>query len=62
VHALNKSMNKALDDPAVHQRLQDLGLEIAPPDQRTPEYLAKFVPEEIARWSKVVRAAGIIPN
>jgi tripartite-type tricarboxylate transporter receptor subunit TctC len=62
VHALNKSMNKALDDPTVHQRLQDLGLEIAPPDQRTPEYLAKFVPEEIARWSKVVRAAGIIPN
>jgi tripartite-type tricarboxylate transporter receptor subunit TctC len=55
-------MSEALDDPAVHRQLQDLGLEIAPPDERTPEYLAKFVPEEIARWSKVVRAAGITPN
>ncbi len=62
VGKLNKAMSDALDDSAVHQRLQDLGLEIAPPDQRTPEYLAKFVPEEIARWSKVVRAAGIKPN
>jgi tripartite-type tricarboxylate transporter receptor subunit TctC len=62
VRKLNKAMSDALDDPAVHRRLQDLGLEIAPPDQRTPEYLAKFVPEEIARWSKVVRAAGITPD
>jgi tripartite-type tricarboxylate transporter receptor subunit TctC len=39
-----------------------IGLEIAPPARRTPEYLAKFVPEEIAHWSKVIRAAGIVPN
>jgi tripartite-type tricarboxylate transporter receptor subunit TctC len=62
VGKLNKAMNDTLDDPAVHQRLQELGLEIASPDRRTPEYLAKFVPQEIARWSKVVRAAGITPN
>ena len=55
-------MSDALDDPAVHRRLQDLGLKIAPPDECTPEYLAKFVPGEIARWTKVVRAAGITPN
>jgi tripartite-type tricarboxylate transporter receptor subunit TctC len=30
-----------------------------PPEQRTPEYLAKFLPEEIARWGKVIKAAGI---
>jgi tripartite-type tricarboxylate transporter receptor subunit TctC len=62
VRKLNKAMSDTLDDPAVHQRLQELGLEIASPDRRTPEYLAKFVPQEIARWSKVVRAAGIKPN
>jgi tripartite-type tricarboxylate transporter receptor subunit TctC len=62
VRKLNKAMSDTLDDPAVHQRLQELGLEIASPDRRTPEYLAKFVPQEIARWSKVVRAAGITPN
>jgi tripartite-type tricarboxylate transporter receptor subunit TctC len=32
------------------------------PERRTPEYLAKFVPEEIARWTKVAQAAGITPR
>jgi tripartite-type tricarboxylate transporter receptor subunit TctC len=56
---LNKAMSDALDDPAVSKRLEDLGLEIFAPDRRTPEYLAKFLPEEIARWAKVIQAAGI---
>jgi len=62
VKKLNKAMSDALDDPAVHKRLEGLGLEIAAPERRTPEYLAKFVPEEVARWTKVVRAAGINPR
>jgi len=61
VQKLNKAISDALDDPAVHKRLTDLGLEIASPDRRTPEYLAKFLPEEVARWTKVVKAAGINP-
>jgi len=30
-----------------------------PPERRSPEYLAQFLPQEIARWAKVVREAGI---
>jgi tripartite-type tricarboxylate transporter receptor subunit TctC len=56
---LNKAMSETLDDPTIQKRLQSLGLEIVPPARRTPAYLAKFVPEEIERWSKVVKAAGI---
>ena len=41
------------------KRLKDLGLEIVAPERRTPEYLAKLVPEEIARWAKPIQAAGI---
>ncbi len=48
VRKLNKAMSDTLDDPAVRKRLEDLGLEIAAPERRTPEYLAKFVPEEVA--------------
>jgi tripartite-type tricarboxylate transporter receptor subunit TctC len=59
VRKLNKAMSDALDDADIRQRLEALGLEIVEPDRRTPEYLAKFVPEEVARWSKVVHAAGI---
>jgi tripartite-type tricarboxylate transporter receptor subunit TctC len=56
---LNKAMSDTLDDRAIHTRLEDLGLEITPPERRTPDYLAKFQAEEVARWGKVVHDAGI---
>ena len=62
VRKLNRAMSDALDDPIVSKRLNDLGLEIVAPERRTPEYLAKFVPEEVARWTKIVHAAGISAN
>src|SRR5580692_479826 len=62
VAKLNKAMSDSLDDPVVSKRLEDLGLEIVPPEQRTPDYLAKFQADEVARWAKVVHDAGITPN
>jgi tripartite-type tricarboxylate transporter receptor subunit TctC len=59
VRKLNKAMSDTLDDPVIRKRLEDLGLEIVPPERRTPAYLARFVPEEIERWGKAIRAAGI---
>jgi tripartite-type tricarboxylate transporter receptor subunit TctC len=52
-------MSDTLDDPLISKRLQELGLEIVPPERRTPEYLAKYLPEEIERWGKLIRQAGI---
>jgi len=62
VQKMAKAVNEMLDDPAIRKRLEDLGLEIVPPERRGPEYLAKFVPEEIERWAKVVKAAKITPE
>jgi tripartite-type tricarboxylate transporter receptor subunit TctC len=59
VRRLNKAMSDTLDNPSVRKRLEDLGLEIVPPERRSPEYLAKFLPEEIERWGRVIRAAGV---
>ena len=59
VRKLNAAVNQSLESPALRKRLEELGLEIFSPEERTPEYLAKFVPEEIARWAKPIRAAGI---
>src|SRR5262249_19537142 len=59
VRKLNKAMSDTLDDPVVRKRLEDLGLEIVAPERRTPEYLATFVTDEVARWGKAIRAAGI---
>jgi tripartite-type tricarboxylate transporter receptor subunit TctC len=59
VRKLNRAMSETLDDAAIHGRLEELGLEIVPPERRSPDYLAKYLPAEIERWAKVVRAAGI---
>ena len=56
---LNKAMSDTLDNPSIRQRLEELGLEITPPEQRSPEYLAQYLPQEIERWAKPIREAGI---
>jgi len=59
VRRMNKAMGDMLENAALRKRLQDLGLEIVPPERRSPEYLAKFLSEEIERWGKIIKAAGI---
>jgi tripartite-type tricarboxylate transporter receptor subunit TctC len=59
VRKVNKAMSDTLDDAAIRRRLEELGLEIVPAERRTPEYLAKYLPAEIARWAKPIREAGI---
>jgi len=59
VRRMNKVMNTMIEEPAMRKRLEELGLEILPPEQRSPEYLAKFLAEEVERWKKVVISAGI---
>src|SRR5262249_4224125 len=59
VRKLNKAMSDTVDDPTMRKRLEDLGLAILPPEQRSREYLAKSLTEEIERWGKVIHAAGI---
>lgn len=59
VDKMHAAIEKVMGEPALRQKMESLGLEILPPEQRTPEYLAKSLPQDIARWSKVIKAAGI---
>ena len=59
VQKMNKAMSDTLDDPAVRKKLEELGLVIIPPERRSTEYLAKYLPAEIERWAKPIREAGI---
>jgi tripartite-type tricarboxylate transporter receptor subunit TctC len=59
IHRLNEAMSRALDTPAVRDRLEAIGVTPVPPERRTPEYLAKFVPAEIEKWAAPIQAAGI---
>jgi tripartite-type tricarboxylate transporter receptor subunit TctC len=59
VRRLNRASSQTLDNPVIRKRLEELGLEIVSPERRTPEYLAQFLPQEIERWAKPIKAAGI---
>jgi tripartite-type tricarboxylate transporter receptor subunit TctC len=59
VDRLNGAAADALADTAVRKRLTDLGYEIVPREQQTPEALAAFQRAEIAKWWPIIKEAGI---
>jgi tripartite-type tricarboxylate transporter receptor subunit TctC len=56
---MNKALNAMIERPDVVKRMGELGLTILPREQRTPDYLAAFLPKDIERWGKVIRDAGL---
>lgn len=59
VRKVNKAAGDMLDRPAVRERLFAIGLGVPPPEQRSPEYLAKFVRSEIETWAGPIKASGV---
>jgi tripartite-type tricarboxylate transporter receptor subunit TctC len=59
VAKLSGAMSQALADPAVRARFAELGLDVAPREQQTPEGLAAFHKTEIDKWWPIIRAANI---
>jgi len=62
VQRLNAAISKALDNPALKARLEDIGLDVPEAARRTPGYLAQFVAAEIKRWREPVLAGGAQHN
>jgi tripartite-type tricarboxylate transporter receptor subunit TctC len=62
VHKLNAALNKALDDPATQKRLLDLGGVLPKGEERTSEWLGKFVAEEVARWTPIIHRGGAVQS
>jgi tripartite-type tricarboxylate transporter receptor subunit TctC len=55
IAVLNKAVNEILAEPAIKQRLSELG---AVPIVATPEEFGKIVQAETDKWEKVVKFAG----
>ena len=59
VKRLNEATSQALDTPVVRVRLQEMGVTAVAPERRSPQYLARFVVDEIARWAGPIKQNGL---
>jgi tripartite-type tricarboxylate transporter receptor subunit TctC len=59
VKRINEAAVQALKTPSVRDRLQGLGAQVVADDRMTPDYLGKFVKEEIAKWAVPIKASGV---
>ena len=55
---LNAALRLALQDPELVKRQEALGLAVVKDDRLAPAGHRKFVEAEMARWSRVIKAAG----
>jgi tripartite-type tricarboxylate transporter receptor subunit TctC len=56
---VNRAVVGSLADAGLVKQLSQQGLDMPPPDQRTPEALGAFHKSEIEKWWPILQAAGI---
>jgi len=59
VKKLHDATVEAMKTPAVREKLESAGLVFVTDDRTTPDYLAKFVQSEIAKWAAPIKAGNI---
>lgn len=59
VEKLNATLRQVLADPAVEKRFADLGIQISPRDQQSPEALRAFQKAEMERWWPIIKASNV---
>ncbi len=56
INRINAEMKRAASDPAFIKHIEGIGLEVA---SSTPKEMGDLIRSELARWTKVIKAAGI---
>jgi tripartite-type tricarboxylate transporter receptor subunit TctC len=59
VERLNTEFRKSLEKPAIRQKLEDMGAEVA---ASTPQEMEQFVRQQLDSWRSKIRDAGIQPE
>ena len=58
IDKMNQAVRTALKDPAVMQKMTELGAEIVGDEKMSPEALQAWLKSEIDRWGPIIRATG----
>jgi len=56
---LNAAFNGAMADPEVQKRIADQGMNLPPPELRTPEAFGGYLKQQMDKWGAVIRESGI---
>jgi tripartite-type tricarboxylate transporter receptor subunit TctC len=56
---LNATLVRILADPSVQMRFEQLGIQISPRDQQSPETLRAFQKAEAERWWPIIKASNL---
>ena len=59
VAKINAAAVAAMNQPAAHKRIADLGMDLPPPERNSPAAFAAFHKTEVEKWYPIVKAAGI---
>jgi tripartite-type tricarboxylate transporter receptor subunit TctC len=58
VQKLHAATVATIESAAVKSRMQEIGADLMPPERRSPDYLQRFVENEIAKWAGPIKASG----
>jgi len=59
VQRLNAALLAAVETPAVHTKLKEIGADVVSPERRSPDYLQGFLKGEIDKWATAIKTANI---
>jgi tripartite-type tricarboxylate transporter receptor subunit TctC len=62
VRKLHDAADAAIELHDVQERLKQIAAEPVPRENRSSEYLERFVAREIGKWSVAIKAAGVTPQ
>ena len=59
VRKLNAAAVAAMNTQAIQDRLKTIGSDLVGPERRSPEYLCRFVADEIKNWAGPISTSGV---
>jgi tripartite-type tricarboxylate transporter receptor subunit TctC len=62
VHKLEAVTDKVMDDPELQKQVENLGLNVAAKDHPNQAYLKTAVANDLVKWRKPLKAAGLLPE